>query len=81
MTDEFVPDADAGEQDVVVDDEAPAVERVDAVGDRPEADVLEQSMVVRAEQALRSPTRRDDVPEADAWEQAIEEPLGDDERL
>jgi hypothetical protein len=81
MTDEHVPDADAEEQDMAVDEEAPTVERVDSVGDRPEADVLEQAMVVRAEQNLRSPTRRDDVPEADAWEQAIEEPLDDDDRI
>jgi hypothetical protein len=80
MTDEFVPDADADEQDRAVNGEAPLVEPVGGVGDRPEADVLEQSIVVRAEKDIRSPTRRDDVPEADAWEQSIEAPLDDDER-
>lgn len=80
MTDEFVPSADTDEQDRTVDEEAPVAEPVAGVGDRPEADVLEQSMVVRAEQNVHAPTRRDDVPEADAWEQSIEAPLDDDDR-
>lgn len=80
MTDEYAPNADAEEQDRTVDEDAPLVEPLTGVGDRPEADVLEQSMVVRAEQNVRSPARRDDVPEADAWEQSIEAPLDDDDR-
>jgi hypothetical protein len=78
--DDLVPGPDAEEQDMPVDDEAPLVEPVGGVGDRPEADVLEQSMVVRTAKDVRPPTRRDDVPEADAWEQSIEAPLDDDDR-
>ena len=80
MSDDFGPGADTPAEDEPVDEDAPKVERVDAVGDRPEADVLEQAMVVRAEQDVRAPTRRDDVPEADAGEQAIEEPLDEEDR-
>ena len=78
VDDAFVPEADAEEQDEVVDEDGPELERVESIGDRPEADVLEQAVVVHTEQDVRTPTRRDDVPEADAWEQAIEEPLEDD---
>lgn len=81
VSDRMVPEADAAEQDTVVDEEAPEVERLDAVGDKPEADVLEQATVVRTEQEFRPPSRRDDVPEADAWEQSIGAPIDDaDER-
>lgn len=78
VDDAFVPEADAEEQDEVVDEDGPELERVESIGDRPEADVLEQAVVVHTEQDVRTPTRRDDVPEADAWEQSIEEPLEDD---
>ncbi len=78
MSDRLVPD-DGAEQDPPVDEEAPEVEPVGSVGDKPEADMLEQAAVVRTEQELHRPSRGDDVPEADAWEQAIEEPI-DDER-
>ena len=76
--DPTVPDADAAEQDAPVDAEPPAMDRVDVIGERPEADVLEQAAIVRSEQAATRPTIRDDVPEADAWEQAMEAPLDDD---
>jgi hypothetical protein len=75
VEDAFVPDAD---EDQVVDEDAPEREPVESVGDRPEADVLEQAAVVHTEQDVRRPTLRHDVPEADAWEQSIEEPLEDD---
>lgn len=74
----FVPQADAEDQSEVVDEDGPELEPVESIGERPEADVLEQAAVVRTEQEVRRPTQRDDVPEADAWEQSIEEPLGDD---
>jgi hypothetical protein len=67
-------------QDMVADEEQPDIEPVETIGERPEADVLEQATLVRAEQAARRPVIRDDVPEADAWEQSIEEPI-DDERF
>ena len=44
------------EQERPVDDEAPEREPVDSVGERPEADVLEQSAVVRAEQSGQNVT-------------------------
>lgn len=78
MDDRLTPAADAEERDPAVDGDAPAVVHVEAVGDRPEADVLEQAAVVETEQAVRRPTVRDDVPIADAWEQSIEEPLDED---
>jgi hypothetical protein len=78
MDDALVPGADAAEQDPVVEEDAPEREPVESVGERPEADVLEQAAVVRTEQDIRMPNRRHDVPEADAWEQSIEEPLEDD---
>lgn len=77
--DDIVPDADAAEQDAPVVTGPSDREDVGVIGERPEADVLEQSVAVSTEQATRRPAIRDDVPEADAWEQAIEEPL-DDER-
>lgn len=73
-------DADAAEQDAPVAAEPPARDRVDTVGDRPEADVLEQAAVVQAEQFADPPDRRAEVPEADAWEQSIGEPVDDDDR-
>ena len=79
MDDRFTPDADAAEQDPTIDGDAPELIVPAVAGERPEADVLEQSTVVRTEQAVRHPTVRDDVPIADAWEQSIEEPL-DEER-
>jgi hypothetical protein len=80
MSDPFVPGGDPAEQDTAVDEEAPELEPVESVGERPEADVLEQAAVVRTEQQLHRLPRRDDVPEADAWEQSIEAPIDDDER-
>jgi hypothetical protein len=78
--DNTAPRADEAEQDAPVSGEPPTKEQVDLVGDRPEADVLEQAAIVRTEQAARHPRVADDVPEADAWEQAIEAPLDEDER-
>ena len=75
MDDRFTP---ADEDDPTVDEDAPELVTPDAVGEKPEADVLEQSAVVETEQAVRRPTVRDDVPIADAWEQSIEEPLDED---
>ena len=78
MDERPTPDTVAAEDDRTVADDAPAVVAPEAVGERPEADVLEQSAVVETEQAVRRPTVRDDVPIADAWEQSIEEPLDED---
>ena len=71
-------DTEADALDPPVAREAPERERVELTGERPEADALEQAAVVRTEQDVRRPSLRDDVPAADAWEQAIEEPLDDD---
>lgn len=80
MSDALVPESEGPDQDPPVDEEAPGIEPVESVGERPEADVLEQATVVRTEQELHRPSRRDDVPEADAWEQSIEAPIDDDQR-
>jgi hypothetical protein len=71
-------DTDDAEGDETVAGDAPALVAPESVGERPEADVLEQSAVVETEQTVRRPTVRDDVPIADAWEQSIEEPLDED---
>lgn len=78
--DDAVPAADAAEQDTVVAGEQPAEEEIGVVGERPEADVIEQRMLVRTEQSARRPDLGAEVPEADAWEQAIEEPFDEDQR-
>ncbi len=51
----------------------------DLAADRPEADTIEQSMLVDEEQILDRGEHRDDVPEADWLDQSIVEPF-DDER-
>lgn len=76
--DDGIPDAELDDHDSPVDAEHPAMARVGALGERPEADALEQATLVRTEQAVHRPVVRDDVPEADAWEQSIEEPIDDD---
>jgi hypothetical protein len=76
---DIAPDADVAEQQAAVDGDEPAEEHIASVGDRPEADVLEQSRSVHTEQAARHPDLGAEIPEADAWEQAMEVPL-DDER-
>jgi len=76
--DEPIPEADAIEQDLAVEqrsDELP-----DSVGDRPEADVIEQARPVTEERSVRSPSERGEVPEADWFEQSIVEPLDDEVR-
>lgn len=78
--DDAVPAADAAEQETVVAGEQPAAPELGTVGDRPEADAIEQRMPVRPEQTARRPDLGAEVPEADAWEQAIEAPFDDDER-
>jgi len=55
------------------------------VGDKPEADALEQAQPVGEEVVTpvgsRRPSRgRDEVPEADWLEQSVLEPLDDEER-
>ena len=77
---DIAPDADVAEQAATVYGDEPEEEPIGLVGDRPEGDVLEQSRAVRTEQATRRPDLGAEVPEADAWEQAIEAPLDDDER-
>lgn len=78
--DDAVPAADAAEQETAIAGEQPVEDEIGAVGDRPEADVIEQRRLVRTDQAARRPDIGAEVPEADAWEQAIEEPFDDDER-
>jgi hypothetical protein len=74
------PEADALEQREQPDGAEEAPPDVPLIGDdRPEADTLEQSVVVEEDQVLDRGTRRDDVPEADWLDQSIAEPL-DDER-
>jgi hypothetical protein len=75
---EPVPEADAVEQEVKVEegwDHLPA-----SVGDRPEADAIEQARPVAEERTLRSSSERGEVPEADWIEQSIVEPLDDEVR-
>ena len=79
--DDGVPEADGDQPDLVVGEEPPEIQPPQALGERPEADVLEQTTLVRADQAVRRPVIRDDVPEADAWEQSIEEPIDEDDRF
>jgi hypothetical protein len=73
-------EADASEQQIPVDERPPQLDEVPEVGDRPEADVLEQAAVVSTEQAARPPTIPADVPQADALEQSIDEPIDDELR-
>lgn len=73
-------EADASEQQAVVDEQPPQFDERREVGDRPEADVLEQAAVVRTGQAARRPTIPADVPQADALEQSIDEPIDDELR-
>jgi hypothetical protein len=77
--DDPIPQADALEQHEEPEREPDRPEWPDHLGDRPEADTLEQSMTVEEEQVLEPGQRRDDVPEADWLEQSIGEPV-DEER-
>jgi hypothetical protein len=82
--DQVVPEADAFEQDQALVEGAAALPR--SIGDKPEADVIEQerSVVeersVAEERSVRSPSERGEVPEADWFEQSIVEPLDDEVR-
>ena len=73
-----VPEADAIEQDRAVEEESDDLPG--SVGDRPEADAIEQARPVGEERAVRSSSQRDEVPEADWFEQSIVEPLDDEAR-
>ncbi|MGO9559381.1 MAG: hypothetical protein ACLPQS_01165 [Acidimicrobiales bacterium] len=48
--------------------------------DAPEADVQEEDQVVEEQQSFKPTDRRDDVPEADWYEQSIEETLDEEAR-
>jgi hypothetical protein len=75
--DEPVPERDAREQS-----ENPDVAPVDlpeGVGEKPEADALEQAHPVERDRVRVIPPGRDDVPEADWLEQSVVEPLDEDE--
>ena len=81
---------DAGEGDVQDQHDpggAPEPEPVSSVpsgqldsADRPEADVLEQAVVVEVDQSVEPRPWHDDVAEADWLDQSIEEPLDDERR-
>ena len=74
-----IPEADALEQHEDPEREPTQPDRPGDLRDRPEADTVEQSMVVEEEQVLERGERRDDVPEADWLEQSVGEPI-DEER-
>lgn len=50
------------------------------IPDGPAEDRVEQSQVVEEQQRFEPTVRRDDVPEADWLEQAVSEPIDDEER-
>jgi hypothetical protein len=50
-----------------------------ALDDRPEADVLDQSIPVEDEQVPHRPGSRDEASDADVAEQSIEVPLDEDQ--
>jgi len=62
-------------QDDGMDHDEPA----QGVGDKPEADAIEQAHPVDERRARVVAPPRDDVPEADWLEQSVVEPLDDDE--
>ena len=78
MENEPVPEADALKQkrDLAAGGDG----RIDPIGDRPEADVLEQSRPVAGERVVRPPDERGEVPEADWMEQQVTEPFDDEVR-
>lgn len=47
----------------------------------PEPDAAEQAQPVGETATVAPPSEDPEAPEADAWEQAIEEPLRDDELM
>lgn len=79
--DEAVPPVDSFEQTQPADGDADeTLEPSGGPGDRPEADVYEQSQGVEDHQRAVREGRREDVDEADWLEQSIEEPLDDGRR-
>ena len=68
--DDPVPEADAQEQSIPVDDSVVPPEVPVIPPDVPEADALEQAQQVR-DRAPVPPQIRADVPEADALEQSV----------
>jgi hypothetical protein len=76
--DEPVPEADAIERERAVEERSDDLPG--SVGDRPEADAIEQARLVAEERAVRSSSERGEVPEADWIEQSIVEPLDDEVR-
>jgi hypothetical protein len=76
--DKPVPEADAIDQARAIGEEPDDLPG--SVGDRPEADAIEQARSVVEERAMRSPSERGEVPEADWFEQSIVEPFDDEVR-
>ncbi len=77
-------DADLQEQREDADgapegDGGPGTVLAGGLGDRPEADVLDQAAEVAGTHPRRPGERADDVPEADWLEQAIAEPPDEEE--
>ncbi len=76
------PEADVSEQRRAADD-APAEPLevlVTEIGERPEADVLEQAEVVEERQVMGHADRAPDAPEADWLEQQVAEADEDERR-
>jgi hypothetical protein len=75
------PPVDSFEQGQPIDGEAEtSLEPADGFGERPGADVYEQSQGVEDQQRVIRGERREDVEEADWLEQSIEEPLDEGRR-
>jgi hypothetical protein len=74
---EPVPENDAQEQPESPD--GTSADLPEDLGEKPEADVLEQALPVQRERVRKIAPARDDVPEADWLEQSVAEPLDEDE--
>lgn len=77
--DEPVPEADAIEQSEDTDSSVAPSELPNEIGEKPEADALDQSRAVSEARVRVVPPERDDVPEADWLEQSVAEPFDEDE--
>jgi hypothetical protein len=73
---EPVPENDSEERPVAGE---ASVDIPEDLGEKPEADALEQALPVQGERVRKVAPVRDDVPEADWLEQSVAEPLDDDE--
>lgn len=66
--------------DYVPDDEAPETASDEIIPEGPEADLQEQSQLVGETRSFSPTDKRDDVPEADWFEQSIAETPDEEER-